>query len=45
LEPTRGVNGKPPWAVTIPFHCQPPITWFTKPRAPLPKCCPLPNGS
>src|SRR5207249_8443819 len=45
LKPTIGVIGNPLWALAIPFHCQPPIKWFSNPVAPLPKRCPLPNGN
>src|SRR5579871_3350839 len=45
FDPTNGVNGNPPCAVKIPFHCQPESNWLAAPLAPLPNRCPLPNGS
>src|SRR5216117_4484036 len=44
LEPTVGVNGKPPVALKIAFHCQPPISFSTQPVAPLPNALPFPKG-
>src|SRR5215472_18374753 len=45
LKPITGVSGKPPWAVMMPFHCQPPINWFFQPLASPAKRCPRPNGN
>src|SRR5712691_7626694 len=43
--PTCGVKGKPLCAVTIPFHCQPPIALSKMPLDPPLQRCPFPNGS
>src|SRR5207247_9083337 len=45
LEPTVAVNGKPPVALKIAFHCQPPISFSTRPLAPLPNALPFPKGN
>src|SRR5215471_19775350 len=37
LKPIRGEMGNPPCQLLIPFHCQPPIRWFSNPLAPPPK--------
>src|SRR5262249_29470253 len=45
LEPASGVKGNPPAIRVLAFDCQPPISLSTTPVAPLPKCCPFPNGN
>src|SRR6516162_8367492 len=35
--PTCGVKGKPLCAVTMPFHCQPPISFSRRPLEPPPQ--------
>src|SRR5215468_8520446 len=40
FEPTCGVIGKPLLTVKMLFHCQPPISFSTKPVAPLPNALP-----
>ena len=45
FEPIVGVKGNPDWAVRMPFHCHPPMSWSTSPLAEPAMALPLPNGN